>query len=83
MATIELYGTASCPYTLEMREWLEWKGLDFDEYDVDRDPEAFSRMCAATGGDRTVPVLIEDGKVTRVGWQGRGCIAGGGQSRHA
>jgi hypothetical protein len=42
-----------------------------------RIPVAFARMSAATGGQRTVPVLIEDGKVTQVGWQGRGCITGG------
>jgi glutaredoxin len=77
MPKTELYGSASCPYTRELREWLEWKNRDFEEYDVDADPEAFTRMSAATGGQRTVPVLIEDGQVTQVGWQGRGCIAGG------
>ena len=30
MPNLELYGTASCPYTSEMREWLEWKGSEFD-----------------------------------------------------
>ncbi len=78
MPKIELYGTAACPYTQEMREWLEWKGRDYEEYDVDADPDALARMQTATGGQRTVPVLVEDGKVTHVGWQGRGCIAGGG-----
>lgn len=73
---IELYGTRSCPYTREAREWLEWQGKDFEEFDVDNDPAAFERMRAATGGQRTVPVLLEDGKVTRIGWNGRGCIAG-------
>ncbi|HLK22430.1 MAG TPA: Uxx-star family glutaredoxin-like (seleno)protein [Bryobacteraceae bacterium] len=77
MPKTELYGTASCPYTQELREWLEWKNRDFDEYDVEADSEALRRMLAATGGQRTVPVLVEDGKVTQVGWQGRGCIAGG------
>jgi glutaredoxin len=73
----ELYGAAGCPYTQELREWLEWKNREFEEYDVDADPDALARMYAATGGQRTVPVLIEDGKVTQVGWQGQGCIAGG------
>ena len=77
MPKTELYGTASCPYTRELRESLEWKNRDFEEYDVERDAEAFARMSEATGGQRTVPVLIEDGKVVQVGWQGRGCIAGG------
>ena len=37
MPNLELYGTASCPYTSEMREWLEWKGSEFAEFDVETD----------------------------------------------
>jgi glutaredoxin 3 len=74
MAKTELYGTAGCPYTREMREWLEWKNREFEEYDVDADPEALARMLGATGGQRMVPVLVEDGKATEIGWQGRGCV---------
>ena len=54
MPKTELFGTASCPYTREMREWLEWKSRDFVEYDVEADAEAYARMSAATGGQRTV-----------------------------
>ena len=74
MPPTELYGTASCPYTREMRESLEWQGRDFTEYDVDADPEALRRMLDATGGRRTVPVLVENGRAVQIGWQGRGCI---------
>jgi len=77
MPETELYGTASCPYTREMREWLEWRGLYFVEYDVEADPEALKRMRAATGGQRMVPVLLENGKAVQVGWQGRGCVVAG------
>lgn len=80
MPKTELYGTASCPYTQEMREWLEWKGRDFEEYDVEADAEALKRMHAATGGQRTVPVLVEDGKAVQIGWQGRGCVVATGPS---
>ncbi|WP_353065791.1 glutaredoxin [Tunturibacter psychrotolerans] len=76
MATLELYGSARCPYTQELREWLEWTRRDFIEYDVDADPEARARMNALGGSVRTVPVLVEDGKVIQVGWQGRGCVVG-------
>jgi mycoredoxin len=73
MAKNELYGTASCPYTQEMRDWLEWRGREFVEYDVEADDEALKRMHLATGGQLTVPVLVEDGKVVQIGWRGRGC----------
>ena len=51
--------------------------LDFDEYDVEADPDALARLSAATGGQLTVPVLIEDGQVKQIGWQGRGCVVTG------
>ena len=40
MPKLELFGTAGCPHTREMREWLEWKGSEFAEYDVEADPAA-------------------------------------------
>jgi glutaredoxin 3 len=74
VAKLEIYGAARCPYTREMREWLEWLGHDFVEYDVDQDAAARRRLCQLGGGQRSVPVLIEDDKVIQVGWQGRTCM---------
>ncbi len=74
MAKLELFGTARCPHTGEMRDWLEWKRSEFVEYDVEADPVARGRMREISGGQLTVPILVEDGKVVQVGWQGRGCI---------
>jgi glutaredoxin len=73
MPKLQLYGTASCPYTQEMREWLEWKGTEFEEFDVEADNDARERMRAVAQAPYTVPLLVEDGKVIQVGWQGRGC----------
>ena len=70
----ELYGTASCPYTREMREWLEWNGYEFVEYDVESDEAARHRLRAIAGDRRMVPVLVERGEVVQVGWQGHGCM---------
>jgi glutaredoxin len=74
VAKLELYGTARCPHTGELREWLEWKRSEFVEYDVEADSVARGRMREIAHGQRTVPILVEDGKVVQVGWQGRGCI---------
>ena len=74
MATLELYGTKTCQYTQEMREWLEWKGSDFVEYDVEEDPSARERLRALAKNNGTVPVLIDGDKVVQIGWQGRGCV---------
>ena len=74
MAKLELYGTRRCPHTQEMREWLEWKRSDFVEYDVEADVAARQRMRELAAGQRSVPVLVEDGKVIQIGWQGRSCM---------
>lgn len=71
---IELYGTRSCPFTGELREQLLWDAVDFAEHDVESDPAALERMLALTGGRRAVPVLVEDGRVKQIGWQGRSCM---------
>lgn len=74
-ARLELFGSAGCPFTAELREQLEWDGRDFDDHDVETDAAAFARMVALTGGRTSVPVLVEDGRVVQVGWQGRSCLA--------
>jgi glutaredoxin len=76
MKRIELYGTSTCPYTRDMREWLELRRTDFVEYDVETDRVARERLRSVAGSQRTVPVLVEDGQVVQVGWQGRGCAIG-------
>ena len=74
MAKLELYGTASCPYTEELREWLEWTRKLFVEYDIEADAEARERLRSLDSSLLTVPILVEDGKVIQVGWYGRGCV---------
>ncbi|SPF50947.1 Glutaredoxin (fragment) [Candidatus Sulfopaludibacter sp. SbA4] len=58
MPVLEFFGTAGCPHTREMPEWLEFRGRDFLEYDVELDRAAFARMRELTGGQRLVPVLV-------------------------
>lgn len=70
---LELFGTKSCQFTAELQEDLEWRGVEFVEYDLETDAQALSRMLTLTQ-QRTVPVLLEDGKVKQIGWRGRGCV---------
>jgi glutaredoxin 3 len=70
---IEFYTTVGCPYSEAAREDMEWRGVDFIEYDVEKDPQARERMLELTDGNRTVPVIFEEGKPVQVGWMGRGC----------
>lgn len=70
---IELYTTSGCPYSEAAREDLEWRGVDFVEYDVEKDERARERMLRLTEGNRTVPVIFEEGSPVQIGWMGRGC----------
>lgn len=74
---LELYGTASCPYTAQLREDLVWRGVQFAEYDVERDAKALARMLEISSGDRLVPLLVEGDRIVQSGFEGRGCYAGG------
>jgi glutaredoxin 3 len=71
--SMELYTAAGCEFSEAAREDLQWRGVEFVEYDVEKDPEARERMLSITGGNRTVPVIVEEGKPARIGWMGRGC----------
>ena len=76
MAMLELYGTAGCQHTQELRESLKRTRREFIEYDIVTDSAAWERMRSFGGSFRTVPILVEDGKIIQVSGQGRGCIAG-------
>jgi glutaredoxin 3 len=73
-SSVELYTAAGCEHSAAAREDLEWRGVDFVEYDVEKDREAYRRMLGITDGNRTVPVIVEEGKPIQVGWMGRGCF---------
>ena len=75
---LELYGTASCPYTAQLREELAWRRRPFVEYDVDGDAQALARMLELCNGNRVVPVLIEEGRIVQIGYEGRVCYARSG-----
>lgn len=74
LENVELFGAAACPYTGELREHLQWSGVRFVEYDVDADIGARARLKVLTGGTLAVPVLVENGRVTQIGWRGRSCV---------
>ena len=71
---VELYATSGCPHCAAARDDLEWRGIAFVEYDVEKDAAARARLLQLTGGTRTVPVIVEEGKPVQVGWMGRSCV---------
>ncbi len=70
---LELFGSRSCPYTAQLREDLQWRRVDFVEYDVDADADAMARLAEISEADAMVPTLCDSGRVVQVGYEGRGC----------
>ena len=57
-----IYGKDSCRYTADAREHFGSRG-DVRYLNVKKDAEALRQMLGS-GGQRRVPVIVEDGKVT-------------------
>lgn len=66
--TVVIYGKDSCPYTLSAREDFATRG-PVTYVNVRRDPAGLARMLELSGGQRRVPVIVEDGRVT-IGYGG-------------
>jgi len=61
---VTIYGKDSCPYTADAREHFGGRGEDVEYFNVKKDVRALARMLDLTGGQRRVPVIVEEGKVT-------------------
>jgi glutaredoxin-like YruB-family protein len=57
-----VYTTSWCPYCKRAREYLVSKGIDFAEYDMEKDREAAARK-KELHGTCGVPVAVIDGNV--------------------
>jgi len=57
MPKIEVYATRSCPFSVWARRLLDEKGVDYEVYDVDREPLRRSEM-QERGGRHTVPQIF-------------------------
>ena len=75
---VELFTTKTCQYCAQVRDQLEWDGVEYVEHDVESDPAAHARLRELAGGNVMVPVLVEAGRVTQVGVGGRGCYVSAG-----
>ena len=69
MSQVEIFTKAGCPYCAGARDDLQKRGIAFAEHNVKADKKALRRMLELNGGQRRVPTIIQDGKVT-VGFRG-------------
>jgi glutaredoxin len=62
ISKVELYTTSWCPWCKKARDFFVSRGIDFDDYDVEKDPEAAKRKSELDKGGRGVPFALIDGK---------------------
>ena len=69
---VKIYTKPGCPYCAKAREFYTNSGIQFEDLNAQDNPKHREEMLALTGGDRTVPTIVEDGRLKQIGWEGRG-----------
>ena len=60
MARIQMYTTRWCGYCVRAKALLEDRGLPYDEFSLDDDPQFRRRLHELTGGWTVPQILIDD-----------------------
>lgn len=68
---ILIFGKDTWPYTASAREAYEKKGKAVTYVNVVSDQKKMAAMLKYSGGDRKVPVIVDQGEVI-IGYQGKG-----------
>lgn len=57
-AKFTMYSTPWCGYCHRLKSQLRREGIDFEEVDIEQDPDAATLVEQANGGNQTVPTLV-------------------------
>ncbi len=66
--SLVMYIKPGCPYCQRARDYYNENNISFVEYDAENDPTRREEMFALSGGDPTVPCIVENGKYVQSGW---------------
>jgi glutaredoxin 3 len=66
--SIVMYVKPGCPYCQRARDYYNENKIAFTEYDAQSDKARQREMLEYTGGDPTVPAIVQDGKFLQSGW---------------
>jgi glutaredoxin 3 len=61
MARVLIYTTTWCGYCVRAKALLDSRGIDYDEVNLDDDPQFRQKLLDLTGG-WTVPQILVDGR---------------------
>jgi len=62
MAEVTIYTRAMCGYCMAAKRLLEKKGVAYTEHDASFSPELRQEMVERSGGGRTFPQILIDGR---------------------
>jgi len=63
-----IYTKPGCPYCEQARVYYDEHNIQYVDYDAQNDKVRQKEMFEYSGGDPTVPCIVEDGKYIRSGW---------------
>jgi glutaredoxin len=66
--SIVMYVKPDCPYCQRARDYYNESNIPFVEYDAQNDKARQREMLEYTGGDLTVPAIVENGEYVQSGW---------------
>lgn len=58
MSSLTMYTTSWCGYCVRLKSQLKRAGVDFDEVNIETEPEAAQIVEQANRGNQTVPTLV-------------------------
>ncbi len=66
--SLVIYTKPDCPYCQKAREHYTSLGVDFEDHDAQNDKARQREMLEFSGGDLTVPCIVENGVYIGSGW---------------
>jgi glutaredoxin 3 len=72
MGNVIIYTKPGCPYCAKAKDWYTERGIKFEELNAQDNRDYRKEMFKFSKNDPTVPVIVIDGKLKQIGWEGRG-----------
>ena len=66
--SLVMYIKPGCPYCQRARDYYNENNVSFVEYDAENDSARRKERFGFSGGDPTVPCIVENGKYVQSGW---------------
>ncbi len=63
--SVQIYGKSDCPYTSAARRDFQKRGVAVEYLDVEEDTAAMRRFLELARGDRRVPLIVEEGRISQ------------------